>query len=91
MFILIVAAFVASIVFTAKSVYFNNTILAFMGVIFMIVFVGWIFGFFCSCRGTHWHRHGYDWIDSSRMVAKKRYAEGEITRSEYNKIISDLK
>lgn len=89
MFVLIVISFAASLVFV-RNAYFGNAILSFMGVIFLIIFIGWIFGFFCSCRGVHWSRHGYDWIDSGRMAARRRYASGEISKKEYDRIMKDL-
>jgi uncharacterized membrane protein len=89
MFVLIVASFAASIIWSYNT-YFGAGILSFMGVIFLIVFIGWIFGFFCSCRGMHWSRHGYDWLDTARLAAKRRYAEGDITKSQYDKIMRDL-
>ncbi len=90
MFILIVAAFTASLVFTVRATYFGSVILSFMGVIFLIVFVGWMFGFFCSCRGVHWHRHGIEVVDHARLIARKRYASGEISKKEYDKLVKDL-
>ena len=89
MFLLIVAAGIASLVFSSNA-YFGQSILSFMGVIFLIVFIGWVFGFFCSCRGVHWSRHGYDWLDNSRLIAKRRYAEGEISKKEYDRIMNDI-
>lgn len=90
MFILIVAAFVASLAFARASAYFSNTVLSFMGVIFLIVFIGWIFGFFCSCRGVHWSRHGFGRFDEATMVLRKKYANGEISKKEYDRVIKDL-
>ena len=90
MFVLIVAAFTASLVFSHNP-YFGGEVLSFMGVIFLVIFIGWIFGFFCSCRGVHWSRHGYEWLDDSKLVARKRYAKGEITKKEYDNIMKDLK
>jgi len=91
MFILIVSAFVASIVFSDASGFYSSSTFSFMGVIFLLVFVGWGFILFCSCRGLHWSRHGYDWLDNSRMTARRRYAEGEISRKDYTKMMDDLK
>jgi len=89
MFVLIVIALAASIVFRYNP-YFNYSILSFIGVIFLVVFIGWGFGFFCSCRGTHWSRHGVEVFDESRSIARKRYAEGKISKKEYDKIVKDL-
>lgn len=89
MFILIVVALAASIIFSSNA-YFGNVVFSFIGVILLIVFIGWIFGFFCSCRGVHWSRHGYDWVDSSRLIARERYAKGEISKKEYERIMKDL-
>ena len=91
MFILIVAALAASVVMARAEAYYNNSILSFIGVVFLIVFIGWGFGFFCSCRGVHWSRHGYEMFDESRLAARKRYAEGKISRAEYQKILHDLR
>jgi len=90
MFIFIVVAFIASLVFARSSVYYGNLILSFMGVIFLIVFVGWLFGFFCSCRGVHWSRHGFERFDEARMVLRKKYADGKITKKEYDRVLKDL-
>ncbi|MGD0729126.1 MAG: hypothetical protein ABR981_03555 [Candidatus Micrarchaeaceae archaeon] len=90
MFILIVASFIASLVFARSSIYFSDYILSFMGIIFLIVFIGWVFSFFCSCRGLHWSRHGFEWIDNSRITARNRYAKGDISKKEYDRIMKDL-
>ncbi len=89
MFILIVVAFAASLVFTPGT-YYSNSILAFMGVVFLIVFIGWGFGFFCSCRGLHWHRHGFGIAESTDAVLKRRYTKGEITKKEYDRMRKDV-
>ncbi|MGI0100792.1 MAG: hypothetical protein ACREBH_03715 [Candidatus Micrarchaeaceae archaeon] len=89
MFVLIVIAFAASLVFSSNQ-YFSTSILSFMGVIFLIVFIGWVFGFFCSCRGVHWSRHGFNMLDESRIVLKRRYANGEITKKQYESMMKDI-
>ena len=89
LFIFIVVAFVASLAFTPGT-YYSNNILAFMGVIFLIVFIGWGIGFFCSCRGLHWHRHGFGIAEPSDKVLKRRYAKGEISRKEYMQMKKDV-
>lgn len=90
MFVLIVVSLAATLIFASNRTYFSSVLLSFFGVIFLIVMIGWVFGFFCSCRGIHWHRHGYDWIDASTLIAKRRYAKGEITKREYDRLIRDL-
>ena len=90
MFILIVVAFIASLAFARSSVYYENIILSFMGVIFLIVFIGWIFGFFCSCRGVHWSGHGFGRFDEAKMVLRKKYVEGQISKKEYDRVLKDL-
>lgn len=89
MFILIVIAFAASLVFSYNT-YYSSSILAFMGVIFLIVFAGWGVGFFCSCRGYHWGRHGYGMPDHARHELRRRYASGEITKKQFDKMMRDL-
>jgi uncharacterized membrane protein len=89
MFVLVVIAFLASIVFS-RNAYFGNSILSLMGVVFLIVFIGWVFGFFCSCKHTHLARHGYVIFDDSKLIAKKRYAMGEITKKQYDSIMKDI-
>lgn len=89
MFVLIVLAFAAGLVFRANP-YYNASVLSFMGVIFLVVFIGWGFSFFCACKGTHWSRHGYEVFDEARMAARKRYADGKISKKEYEKLMKDL-
>jgi uncharacterized membrane protein len=89
MFVLIVIAFLASIIFVHNT-YFGRSILSLMGVVFLIVFIGWVFGFFCSCKHTHLARHGYTIFDNSKIIAKKRYAKGEITKKQYDSIMKDI-
>lgn len=89
MFILIVVSFAASIIFSSNA-YFSRSVLSFMGVVFLIVFIGWVFAFFCSCKGTHLSRHGYTLLDDSRIILRKRYAKGEITKREYDAAMADL-
>lgn len=89
MFILIVAALAASLIWSSNA-YFGASVLSFMGVIFLIIFVGIVIGVFCSCRGIHWSRHGYDWLDTAALTARRRYASGEISKKEYDKIVKDI-
>lgn len=89
MFVFIIAAFAAAISYSSNP-YFGQSVLSFMGVIFLVIFIGWAFGFFCSCRGVHWARHGYSMFDDSRLVAKRRYADGSISKKEYDRILKDL-
>jgi uncharacterized membrane protein len=89
MFVLIVVAFAASLIYSSGP-YFGRSIISFMGVIFLIIFIGWAFGFFCSCKGVHWSRHGYGFFDESKLIAKRRYAEGRITRKQYERLMKDL-
>lgn len=89
MFVLIVIAGLASIIYSSNP-YYSQSILSFMGVIFLIIFIGWGFGFFCSCRGVHWSRHGYALFDEPKMIAKRRYAEGKISKGEYEKVMRSL-
>ncbi len=89
MFILIVIALIASVAYSSNT-YFEMSAFSFVGVIFIVVFIGWGFSFFCSCRGIHWARHGYGIFDGSKLVAKSRYANGEISRKEYENMMRDL-
>jgi len=89
MFVFMIAALAAAIIYPS-SAYFPSSVFSFLGVVLLVVFIGWIFGFFCSCRGFHWSRHGYNIMDNSRVIAKERYAKGEITKSQYEKLLKDL-
>jgi len=89
MFVLIIAAFAAVIIY-GNNIYYS-AVEGFTGVILLIVFLGLIFGFFCSCRGVHWSRHGFGMFDEALMIARKRYAKGEITKKEYDKIVDELR
>ncbi len=89
MFVFMIAALAASIMYPWDG-YFTASVSSFLGVVLLVVFIGWVFGFFCSCRGLHWSRHGYNIMDNYKSVAKRRYASGEITKGQYDKIIKDL-
>ncbi len=90
MFILIIVGFAASLIFSSSSYYYSQGILSFIGVILLIVFIGWIFGFFCSCRGVHWSRHGFGRFDEARMIIRRKYAEGKISKKEYDRLMRDI-
>jgi uncharacterized membrane protein len=89
LFILIVVSFAASLIYKTNNT-FNISIYSFLGIVFLIVFIGWIFGFFCTCQGVHWSRHGYESFDKSLSALRKRYANGEITKSQYDSMRKDL-
>ena len=90
MFVLMVIAIVASLVFASRP-YFGNSVLTLMGVVFLVVFAGWVVTFFCSCRGAHWSRHGYTREHDPAAILKRRYAAGEIGRKEYEEKMRHMK
>ncbi len=90
LFILMVIALAASLAFP-RNPYFGSELLSLMGIVFLIVFLGWILTFFCSCRGDHWARHGYTKQHDPILILKARYARGEISRKEYEEKMKQLK
>ncbi len=93
MFILMVIAVLASIVTVGnatRSAYFSDSVLSFMGVVFLVVFAGWLVTFLCECSGDHWARHGYTREHEPERILKRRYAEGEISRKEYEEKMKHL-
>lgn len=89
MFILIVVAG-GALIFYPASTYLEVGAMSFVGIILVVVFVGWGVSLSCSCKGIHWARHGYALFDSSKLVAKDRYARGEISRKEFENMMNDL-
>ena len=74
--------------YTDLPAYLTAALTGFVGLILLIIFVGWVVSIACSCRGRHWI-HGAD-VDPSEM-ARIRYAKGEISKKEYEDIVKTLK
>src|SRR5580704_14626526 len=90
LFVLMIGAIAASLIYSSSAAFYSNLVLSFIAVVLLIVFIGWVFGFFCSCRGQHWSRHGFNQFDEAKMTLRNRYAKGDITKKEYDKMMKDI-
>ena len=86
MFLAMVMSLAFQLVFGANFALQAAT-LGFLGVIFLIVAVGWIVSMACSCKGRHWI-HGPD--EDPIEVARLRYAKGEINKTDYERIVKTV-
>ncbi|MDE1865691.1 MAG: hypothetical protein KGH94_03605 [Candidatus Micrarchaeota archaeon] len=92
--ILLAIVFLALVVDLAVTVFFGPAgyltaaLSGFVGLILLIVFIGWLISISCTCGGRHWI-HGAD--ADPKEIAKIRYSKGEISKKEYSDIIRDLK
>jgi uncharacterized membrane protein len=59
----------------------------FIGLILLIIFVGWVLSIACTCKGRHWI-HG---TDDPYETARSRYANGTISKKQYEEIVRTLK
>jgi uncharacterized membrane protein len=75
-------------VFLGPRGYLTSALSGFVGLVFLIIFAGWLLSIACPCKGRHWV-HGAD-VDPKEM-ARMRYAQGEITKKEYSDIVKGLK
>lgn len=87
LFFALVIDLAAQVVFGVQP-YLYISMISFIGIILLIGFIGWVLSMACSCRGRHWI-HGPD--RDPELIAKERYAAGEISRTEYLRIVKDLK
>jgi uncharacterized membrane protein len=63
-----------------------------LGTVIVILFLLWLISWVFGMAGTHRHRH-WDWDNSDRAtsILKRRYARGEISESEFKKMMKNLK
>lgn len=71
-----------------SAAYLTAALAGFVGLILLIIFVGWIISIACTCKGRHWI-HGAD--ADPYETARFRYANGEISKREYEDIVRTLK
>jgi uncharacterized membrane protein len=86
-FLALIVDLAVSAIFGAAA-YLTAALAGFIGLILLIILVGWIVSIACSCKGRHWI-HGPD--ADPKEIARMRYAKGDISRKEYNDIVRDLK
>ena len=86
MFLAIVVDLAAQLVFGA-NIALQAALAGFVGVILLIVGIGWLVSMACSCKGRHWI-HGAE--DDPLTLAQKRYAGGAITKKQYQEIAKEL-
>lgn len=86
MFLGLVADLAAQVAL-GPTVYLSAALLGFIGVILLIVFMGWVLSMACSCKGRHWI-HGAD--EDPFEIARVRYAKGDITKKQYLEIKRDI-
>jgi putative membrane protein len=75
--------------------YGPHPFLGFWGGFFLLFILLWITFFivrvaFWSSRGARGYRRGHWGPDPAVMVARQRYARGEITREQFDQIMTDL-
>ncbi len=70
------------------SGYLTAALSGFVGLILLIMFIGWLLSIACTCRGRHWI-HGAD-VDPYE-TARMRYSKGDISKKEYEEIVRTLK
>jgi uncharacterized membrane protein len=85
-FLALVVDLAVSAIFGAAG-YLTAALAGFVGLILLIMFIGWVVSIACTCRGRHWI-HG---SDNPYESARARYAKGEISKKEYEDIVKTLK
>ena len=85
-FLALIVDLAVAAIFGAQA-YLTAALAGFIGLILLIILVGWIISIACTCRGRHWI-HGPD--QEPAAIAKLRYAKGDISKSEYNEILKGL-
>lgn len=86
-FLALVVDLAVSAVFGAAA-YLTAALSGFVGLILLIVFIGWVVSIGCSCKGRHWI-HGAE--ANPYETARIRYAKGDISKKEYQDILKTLK
>jgi uncharacterized membrane protein len=86
-FLALVVDLAVSAVF-GPAAYLTAALSGFVGLILLIIFIGWLISIACTCKGRHWI-HGAD--ADPYETARTRYANGNISKKEYEEIVKTLK
>jgi uncharacterized membrane protein len=69
------------------TAYLTQALLSFVGVVLLIVFIGWVVSMGCQCKGRHWI-HAPD--EDALSVLQVRYAKGEVNKKQYQEIAKEI-
>lgn len=86
-FLALIVDLAVSAIFGPQA-YLTAALSSFVGLILLIIFVGWVISIGCTCKGRHWiHGSDADAYETARM----RYAKGDVSKKEYEDIVRTLK
>ena len=86
-FLALVVDLAVSAIWGAQA-YLTAALAGFVGLILLIIFVGWVLSIACTCKGRHWI-HGA--AEDPYVTARARYAKGDISKKQYEEIVRTLK